>query len=244
MNKKYVWFLFLILVVILSFLSFYPAFHFSFIVDDWYQLWGVFYDHSVIERYIKTQHPNSAYEFLILAPFFKFNPFYYQIVGYFLKIIDSVATSLVVFYLTTSRKTAFYAGLIFASSAIGIETFTRISAQNSALLIPTISLGFIFWIQANRQKSFSFKYILAILFIAFSVMGDPGTGIIIIPVIFLYQISTLIQSPTRINLKRVARPIITLGLVLVALRWYLQPLLSDRSSYLVDHIQFVLQNPF
>jgi len=87
------WLFYLLIIGLLSFLSFYPAFNFSFIIDDWYQLWGVFYDRSIIEHYIKSQAPNVAYEFLILAPIFKFNPFYYQIVGYFLKIIDSVFTS-------------------------------------------------------------------------------------------------------------------------------------------------------
>lgn len=237
------WLIYLLLIGLLSFLSFYPAFHFSFIIDDWYQLWGVFYDHSIIEHYIYSQAPNVGYEFLILAPIFKFNPFYYQIIGFLLKIIGSVFTSFLIFYLTSSKKIAFYAGLIFAASAIGNETFTRISAQNSALLIPTISLGVIFWIQAGKAINFSYKYILAILFIALSIIGYPGTGIMVIPVIFLYILLSFIQSPVRLT-KKVIIPVFVLMLVLVASKIYVGPGLADRSINLSDHISFVLQHPF
>lgn len=237
------WLFYLLLIGLLSFLSFYPAFNFSFIVDDWYQLWGVFYDRSIIEHYIKTQHPNSAYEFLILAPIFKFNPFYYQIVGYILKIVDSLATALVIFYVTKSKKAAFYSGLIFAASVIGIETFTRISAQNSALLIPTICLGLTFWIQASRQNHFSGKYILAILFMVLSIMADPGTGIIVIPITFLYSLLSLIQTPSSINLKKLIITIVTLGILAVILHWYLNSMISDRSGYVLRHMNFTLQHP-
>lgn len=238
------WLFYLLLIGIISFLSFYPAFNFSFIVDDWYQLWGVFYNHSIIEHYIKTQHPNSAYEFLLLAPFFKFNPLYYQIVGYILKIVDSLATVLVVFYITSSKKAAFYSGLIFAASVIGMETFTRISAQNSALLIPTVCLGLVFWIQANRQKNFSGRYILAILFMVLSIIADPGTGIIVIPIVLLYSLLSLAQSPSSINLKKFIVVAISLGVLAIILYWYLNSTISDRNGYVLKHINFILQHPF
>lgn len=237
------WLFYLFLIVLLSFLSFYPAFNFSFIVDDWNQLWGVFYDHSIIDHYIKTQHPNSAYEFLFLAPIFKFNPLYYQIIGFILKIIDSLSSALVVFYITASRKAAFFSGLIFAASVIGIETFTRVSAQNSALLIPTICLGLVFWIQASRQNHFSNKYFLSFLFMALSVMADPGTGIIVIPITFLYSLLSQIQIPSGINLKKLIIIIITLGILIVVLNWYLNSMISDRNSYVLKHINFTLQHP-
>lgn len=235
--------LYLFLIGLLSFLSFYPAFHFSFTIDDWYQLWGVFYDHSIIEHYIKSQAPNVAYEFLILAPVFKFNPFYYQIIGFLLKIIGSVFASLLIFYLTSSKKVAFSTGLIFAASAIGTETFTRISAQNSALLVPTISLGIIFWIQADRHRNFSCKYILAILFIALSIIGYPGTGIMVIPIIFLYMILNFIQTPIK-PIKKVLIPVFVLVLMLAASKIYAGPGLADRSISISDNISFVLQHPF
>lgn len=234
---------YLFLIGLLSFLSFYPAFHFSFVIDDWYQLWGVFYDHSIIEHYIYSQAPNVAYEFLILAPIFKFNPFYYQIIGFLLKIIGSVFTSILIFYLTSSKKIAFSAGLIFAASAIGTETFTRISAQNSALLIPTLSLGIIFWIQADRHSKFSYKYILAILFIALSIMGYPGTGIMVIPIIFIYILINFIQTPVK-PIRKVFIPVIVLLMILVTSRMYVKSILADRSINLSDHISFVLQHPF
>ena len=69
--------IFILLIVSLAFLSFYQAFNFSFIIDDWFLLWGVLYDRSTIDPFFQT-HPNVVYQFILSAPVFKFNPFYYH----------------------------------------------------------------------------------------------------------------------------------------------------------------------
>lgn len=238
-NKNYIFII--ILVSLISFLSFYPAFDFAFVVDDWNQLWGVFYDRSIIDYYIKTQHPNSAYEFLVLAPFFKFAPFYYQVVGYLLKVLDSLSVAFLIFHITRQKKAAFFSGLFFASSVMGIETFIRISAQNSALLIPTLSLGLYFWITANRKNSI-YKYFLAVIFMALTIMGDPGIGMMVIPIAFVWSLLSIIQTPDKQTFKKFIITTIILISIPLVLKWYLDPRIADRNTYLSKHFNFVLSN--
>lgn len=239
-RKSYL--LFVVLVVILSLVSFYPAFNFAFIVDDWSQLWGVFYDRSIIDYYILTQHANSAYEFLALAPFFKFNPFYYQVVGYLLKILTSFIVSLLTLAITQSRKAAFLAGIIFASSIIGIEAFTRISAHNAPLLIISVALGLHFWITAEREKSI-YRYLLSILFIILTLLQDPGSGIMILPAIFIWSFLTLLLNLNKNSLRKLFLTTLLLISVLISLKWYLDPRVANRHQPMVEHLSFVLTHP-
>lgn len=236
-KEKRNYILFVISVIFLAFISFYSAFNFAFIVDDWSQLWGVFYDRSIIEIYLLTQHPNSAYEFLLLAPIFKFNPFYYQIVGFILKIIASLSVTLFVFSITRLKNIAIFSGLIFASSVIGIEVFTRISAQNSALLIPTLCLAFYFWIQVKQNRAFCF---LSIFFAVLSILGDPGTGIMILSILFVWNLLELYQNFNMPELRRFLVVSFLLLITLISLKFYLDPRLAYRQEYMYEHVFFVL----
>ncbi len=233
-----------LLIILLSFISFYPAFNFSFIVDDWYLLWGVFFDKTIIAEYLRTQHPNVVYEFLLLAPIFKFNPFYYQVVGYILKVVDSFTVGLLILSVTKSRTAALFSSITFAASEIGIEAFTRIGAQNSALLIPTLSLGFYFWFKAKEGNSIT-KYLVSLMFIVLGLLGDPGTGIVIVPVIVLWEVLNLIQKYSRQNLKRV---LIHTGLLFLTIifitRIFLDSKISDRQDYISKHLIFIANNLF
>lgn len=239
MKLKY--FLYVSLIVLLSFFSFYPAFSFAFIVDDWYQLWGVFYDSSIIDHYIKTQHPNSAYEFLIFAPLYKFNPFYYQLNGFLLKIVDSLAVAVLIFTLTKSKTAAIFSGLIFASSVMGIETFTRISAHNSALLIPTLALGIYVWVKAKKNKSV-LKYLISVCLFIITIMQDPGIGIIVLPVIFLWDLLNLIRDFSKQRLKNLFVTTAILISIPILLKWYLDPRIADRNFYLIKHMYYSINN--
>lgn len=233
---------FIFLICLLAFISFYPAFSFSFIIDDWYQLWGVFYDKSLIEHYITTQHPNSAYEFLIFAPIFKFNPFYYQLLGYFLKVIGSLSVSLLVFSITKIKKVAFFSGIFFATSVIGLETFSRISAQNSALMIPSLCLGLFFWIEAIRFGSL-YRYSIALILFIFTILQDPGVGIIVIPTAIFWSLLTLIRNFNKYKLKRSLLNILSLILIPLSLKWYINPRLAQKNSDLTRHLFYVLGHP-
>lgn len=239
MKLKY--YLYVGLIVLLSFFSFYPAFSFAFIIDDWHQLWGVFYDKSIIDYYILTQHPNSAYEFLLLAPIFRFNPFYYQIIGFVLKIIASLSVAVVVLSITRLKTAAAFSGLIFASSVIGIETFTRISAHNSALLIPIVCLSVYLWITAERENSI-YKYILVVLFIILTIINDPGPGIVILPIIFLWNLLLFIQEINWSSLKNFLIKTAFLLTILISLKWYLAPRIANRNEPIAQHIQYLLSN--
>lgn len=235
------YYFFLISIILLSFFSFYHAFGFAFTIDDWFQLWGVFYDKSIIDYYIKTQKPNAAFEFLIFAPAYKFNPFFYQLNGFFLKIVDSLTIALLIFSLTKSKKAGFSSGLIFASSVMGIETFTRLSAHNSALLIPSLCFGLFFWIEAKKDKTL-YKYLIAILFFILTVIQDPGVGVMILPVVFLWDLLNLIRDFSKHTFRKFLITTTILILIPILLKWYLDPRIADRKLYITRHIYYLLNN--
>lgn len=242
MSKTSTYLIFIISISILCFISFYPAFNFAFIVDDWFQLWGVFYDRSIIDYYILTQHPNSAYEFLVLAPIFNFNPIYYQITGFVLKIITSMSIALLAFTLTRSRKVAFFSALLSASSVIGIETFTRISAHNSALLIPLLCLTMHFWINATDKGGFNYQYLFAIFFVVLAIISDPGIGIIILPILLIWNLLKLLRNFNKIEFKKFILISILPLIILISLKWYLDPRIENRSQPFKEHILLISTN--
>lgn len=233
--------IFIFLIIFLSFLSFYQAFNFSFIIDDWFGLWGVFYDKSIIDYSIKRHHPIGVYEFLLLAPIFSFNSVYYQLVGFVLKIIDSLIAALLIFSITKSKTAGIFSGLIFAASPMGIGTFIRASTHYAALLIPTLCLGLYFWI-SEKEKLFLYKYPVSVGFIILTIIGSPGAGIVILPVIILWELLNLIQIFGKDSFKNFLFKIITLIMIILLLLWYLGPRIVDRESTLINNLYLIVNN--
>lgn len=232
--------IFILLIILLTFASFYQAFNLSFIIDDWFLLWGALYDKTTIYPFFQT-HPNVAYQFILLAPLFKFNPLYYQVVGFILKIIDSLVISLLIFSITKSKQSAVFSGLIFASSVVGIEAFTRVAANYAALLIPTICLGLYFWISAREKYSLP-KYLLSTFFILLTIIGNPGIGIIILPTIFLWEIFQLIIKFDEATFKRFLTVTVFLITIFISLKWYLDPRIAERNDTLINNINLTLNH--
>lgn len=141
--------IFFLLIFLLSFASFYYAFNFALVLDDWMQLWSVLFQTPAMDHYLKWA-PNSAVEFILLAKLL--NHFYWQLIGFALKIIASLSVSLVTLAIFRSKTIAFFAGIIYASFVGGLESFTRLSAQNHALSIPTICLGIYFWVTSYSNR--------------------------------------------------------------------------------------------
>ena len=230
--------IFILLIVSLAFLSFYQAFNFSFIIDDWFLLWGVLYDRSTIDPFFQT-HPNVVYQFILSAPVFKFNPFYYQFLGFLLKIIDSFFVALLILSITKSKSAAYFSAIIFSSSVGGIETFTWASGRSAALLIPLISSGLFFWI--NAKKETIHKYFISIILIILTILSDAGNGIVVIPMLILWELLDL-QNFSKHKMKKFLFKICSLLAIPLILFWYLSPRIEGRSIYLIKNIFIILAN--
>lgn len=185
-------FVFFPAVVLLSFLSFHKAFNFGFIVDDWFQLWGALFERPMLNRYF-ADHPGVALEFLLLSKIFGFNPFYYYLVSFILKITCSLAVAFFVYGLTKSRRTSFFSGLIFASTVMGLEAFDRISAHNAAFSIIFLSPAMYFWVQNTNQHFFR-NTLASLTLVLIALLGDPGSSIMILPLLLLWDLLTFYQN--------------------------------------------------
>lgn len=205
-----------LLVIILAALSFNHAFNFHLYLDDWYQILGALYYPEVINNAMWLgQHPGSVLEVKIFAPFFKFNPYPWAFIGYLIKIAESLSMWPFMIVLTKSKKAAFYACLIFAVFVIGIESIIWVSPQISSFNLVLINLGFYFWVKSEGFKSLKY-FLLALVLFSLSILADPGRGFIILPLVVLWEFSSVYQS---FSFKKVAllslRAILLLPLIYI-----------------------------
>lgn len=184
------------LIFFLSFASFHYAFNFSLVLDDWMQLWAVLFHTPAMDHYLKWA-PNSAVEFILLAKLLGFNYFYWQLIGFVLKIIASFSVSFMTLAIFRSKIIAFYSGIIYASFVGGLESFTRLSAQNHSLSIPTICLGISFWVTSYYRKSAT-TYILAVIFIVITLISYSGSTNAMFFILLLWELLTLLQNDFKI----------------------------------------------
>lgn len=192
---------------------------FDFWRDDWGQLWAAVYNPYLL-AYVWSPvrlHPISAYEELYLIKLFGLDPLKWQIFGFILRVVDSLAVSVLMYGITQSKKAAWFSGLIFAASLGGLETLTWPSANTSAIDIPIICFGLFFWIISVRHFSVK-NFSLALLFVVLSVLADPGRAIILIGLFFIWDIFSLVQQFSRQKLISVSIRTFLLLLLFLSLR--------------------------
>ena len=207
--------LFVLLVIIISFLIFWRAFSFDFWGEDWEQIWFAVFDPAMINNAREMQHPIVIYEELILARVFEFNTFYWQGVGFLLKVLSAMAVSIMMLGLTNSKKAAFLTGLIYASSVGGLVSFTWVAAHSSALVIPFLCLGIYFWVIRRNL-------IIAVLLLLFSTWADPARSIFGNFIVIFWEILSVLQNPglLRESIKRVVILSAALIILYLALQYF------------------------
>lgn len=185
---------FFVLIGILSALSFNHAFSFHLFVDDWYQIFGSLYNPEMLRSYL-TIHPVSFLEFKLFAGIFKFNPYYWQFLGYLLKVIDALSMWALMVALTQSKRVAFLACLIFAVFVVGIEAVIWASTHSSAIIIPLVNLGVYFWIKSENHKPNKYFFYSLVLF-AVSILAEPGRAFITVFLIAIWELLSIYQKFT------------------------------------------------
>lgn len=248
MKKRY-YLLLIALLVLLSFISLYHAFSFAFIIDDWNQLWGAVFDKEMLFRYF-SDHPSVALEFIFLSKIFGFNPLYYYIVSLVLKVICSIAVSLMIYGVTKSKRASIYGALIFASSVMGLESFDRISAHYAAFSIILLSLGAFFWVQGSGED-FIKNSLIAVSLFALALLGDPGSSVMIIPIVIIWEVFTFYQQNLEKKfIKRTSlRILLVCGLAFLLIsaisqraKYFSSNLYSSNIQYVFNHLGSSLNN--
>lgn len=207
-KNQFFFLIFVFAVIIVAFLSLWRALDFHFWRDDWGNLWeltyhpevSVYFDNSVSLR----RHPGLAVEKVIGNRFFGQDIFSWQMFGIALRILDSLAISLMLLGLTRSKKVAIFGGLFMASAIGGLESVTWISAHTSAIFIFFLSLGIYFW---SRSLDLSHKsywiFLTALLFLSTAVLVTPAAGLFILPVAFLWDLLTWLRIRDKFLLRRI-----------------------------------------
>lgn len=195
-NKKVIFSFFILLVFVISYLSFWRAFNFDFWGEDWEQIWFAVFDPAMINNPLEMQHPIVIYEELFLAKILGFNTFYWQATGFLLKVFGAFVVGLMMLGITRSKITAFFTGLIFASSVGGLASFTWVAAHASALVIPFLCLGIYFWVIKR-------KFILALILLIFSFWADPSRGIFGTVFVIFWEILSILQDKRKLKESRI-----------------------------------------
>lgn len=197
-----------LLVIVLSAISYNHAFSFHLYWDDWFQILGSLYYPEILNSYL-TKHPVSILEFKLFSGIFKYNPYFWEFLGYLLKIIAALSLWPLMFILTNSKKVALYSCLFFAVSVVGAESYYWASAHSSTIVIPLINLGFYFWIKSADNKSFKIFFIGLLLF-TLSILAEPGRAFMTIVLASIWEFFSLYQN---IKLKNLIFSLIRLTLL-------------------------------
>lgn len=240
--------IFFVSIILISLATFYKALNLDLRGEDWVQLWIVIQPdlkNLIFKTVLFRDHPISTYQEIIFSKFFGFNPFYWHLFGYFLKVIDSLAVGLLVFGITNSRKAALYSSLIFAASVIGLEAFVTLFTQTSAMIIFFMCLGLYFWIISGRENSLK-KYMFSLIFFTVAFLGDPGRGVSMIVLGIFWDLLSLKDGISKKSVAKITSRIFFL--ITVVLGIYLatgagvEQFKSGHPGGLMQGLQFITAN--
>ncbi|MCL5073871.1 MAG: glycosyltransferase [Actinobacteria bacterium] len=237
------------LIILISLTTFHEGLGFDLRGEDWYALWFAIQPDLkdvVFQTILFRDHPVLTYQEVLLAPFFKFNPFYWYFFGYICKVIGAFAVGLLVWGITKSKKAAVYSSLIFASSTIGLEAYLMVTVQAPAILLIPICLGLYFWVISERDNSIK-KYLISVVFYALAFLGDPGRGISMIALGVFWDFLKIINDSSKANYVRVVARNLALIIILALLYWSVgigvKQFQNGHPSTLVGGLSYIASQP-
>ena len=182
--------IYVLVLFVLTFLSLGKSLSFHFYRDDWTQFWyALNYSELFLSKStVFIMHPGAAIEEFIGLKFFGMSPFAWQMWGLTLRVLNSLALALMMYVLTRSKTIAYLAGILYAPSAIGIESIVGVSSHTSPMIIIFFALGFYFWVN-SASKFLSIKRIGAFIFLFLSVWISPVRALPLLLFIPLWEIS-------------------------------------------------------
>jgi len=179
---------FVVIVFVLSGLSYGRALQLNFWRDDWPLIWQAIYDREIFRSWILSiRHPGEILNSYLGAQFLGTNVFLWQLLGLFTKFISSLLVGLALYGLTRSRNAAVIAAIIYSSYYVGLESFTWVSARLTAYLIIVICLMVYFYAVSYFEKSDK-KLVVALFLLAFAFFLEPGKVFILPLMLFAWEL--------------------------------------------------------
>lgn len=214
-------FLILLSIISLGFIVFSPSLNLALFGDDWLAFW----------RYLQYLGPKSSGEWNHLTYFFTsygpedifmgllqkvygYEPFYYHLTSFILRILASLSLIPLTFYLTKSKFASFISCFFFLITTAGIETTNWVFNMPSYLSI--IFLNFFFYYFLISQPNFK-KIILTISFFTLALITQPIRMHGLLPTIFFLELIWIIQKKEIYILKETIFRIIIFGAIMITL---------------------------
>lgn len=170
--------IFMILLLPLSLLSFWRVLFFDILQDDNYFLWNAFY--HPFTNVVNFRHPGTPIETIFLAPFFGLHIVLWELLGIVLKVIVAYLSGIFLYKLTDSKLAGFLTGIFFSTSYAGMYAINYYGATvtmfTSILLLSSL-LYLLKALKGNRKNYYYFC-----VFLIFSILPDPARAL---PIIFL-----------------------------------------------------------
>lgn len=149
----------LLLIILISFFTFYPSFNLALFGDDWYALWNYLHyfgpnssGHHLFSYLFDTYGPQD-FSMGVLYNIFGLESQNYYIVSYFFRLLAAVSLWPAVYYLTKSKLAAFSASLFFSVTIIGLETTNWVFNMPSYLAIASFNIFLYFYIKSLEKGS-------------------------------------------------------------------------------------------
>lgn len=214
-----------LLIIIVSFLIFYPSFNLGLTGDDWL----AFY------RYINHLGPNSTYNYnhltYFLTPYgaqdilmgflYKFlgnnaSP-YYQI-SFLFRMIAAFSFYPIVKYLTKNNIASFFAVLFFSVTPVGLDTTNWVFNMPSYITITLFNL-FLFFFLISRETRKPKALLLSGLFYYLSYVTTPIRMHGSLLFILLIEMFWLIQKRDKVTLRKVTLRILMIVAIFLFIRY-------------------------
>ncbi|MCX6792183.1 MAG: hypothetical protein NT149_04055 [Candidatus Gottesmanbacteria bacterium] len=207
--KKFKW-MYITVLCVLTLVSFWRYLGFTFWKDDWYLVWGIFYNHLPAFRQFGYR-PSAVIEFYWMTKLFGANALPWQITGLALRVCAALAFSFFATTLTSSSAVGLLSGVLAAGTCIGMDAVGWPSAHGVLITAIFFLMGLGYFVRYLHGKN-GVWLLLGILYIGIAFVLDPFR---MFPLFFI--IPLLVLAGTISSRRRdVFRRILTIGGVGVA----------------------------
>lgn len=191
-------FLFLLLIIFITFFAIGQSLHFALDGDSWLTLYRYIKDFTTFGSHFDLKNYSTDYGNYVFADIimgiiyrlFSFNPFPYYLISIIFRVVTAISFYPAVFAATKDKFAAILASIFFASMYAGIETTNWVFNMNTYVSISLFNF-FIYLYYSKEFKILSLRGISTslILALSFIVTQNRMHGLLfIIPLLALFKI--------------------------------------------------------
>ncbi|OGG11070.1 hypothetical protein A2Z00_01660 [Candidatus Gottesmanbacteria bacterium RBG_13_45_10] len=230
------WARYVLLLTVLVLITLHTSLQFGFWKDDWMSVWyGIYQPASLLNGWM---HPAANFEYFFLGRLLNDNVFLWQRMGLVLRFFAALSVARFGATLFRSRKAGVVAGILFATTVIGMDAATWTSAYVSLVVVIFLSLGFHYWISYLRNTSIPLC-ITAITLLLIACISDVWRVLWFIP---LLQYTVWMESKSALRKRLMKKFYWIYGISLLVLPICIKiswPIISD-----MQIVHFVSQHWF